>query len=138
MLTPRFFPLHVGFKPRRSLLFISWDGGDFGSVGSMEWLEVIWGWGKKPGNGEGQRGEPCFFTFFPDPQGYLSVLHLKAVVYVSLDNSVLGELGNVTSWPPVGPSMPLTLSLSLSFLPLPSFRRRQISRQDQPPSDQPH
>lgn len=30
---------------------------------------------------------------FPDTQGYLSVLHLKAVVYVSLDNSVLGELG---------------------------------------------
>ncbi|GAB1290336.1 Transferrin receptor protein 2 [Apodemus speciosus] len=53
-----------GFRPRRSLLFISWDGGDFGSVGSTEWLE-----------------------------GYLSVLHLKAVVYVSLDNSVLGELG---------------------------------------------
>ncbi|XP_035299295.1 transferrin receptor protein 2 [Cricetulus griseus] len=51
-----------GFRPRRSLLFISWDGGDFGSVGSMEWLE-----------------------------GYLSVLHLKAVVYVSLDNSVLGD-----------------------------------------------
>lgn len=51
-----------GFRPRRSLLFISWDGGDFGSVGSTEWLE-----------------------------GYLSVLHLKAVVYVSLDNSVLGD-----------------------------------------------
>ncbi|XP_052610040.1 transferrin receptor protein 2 isoform X4 [Peromyscus californicus insignis] len=51
-----------GFRPRRSLLFISWDGGDFGNVGSMEWLE-----------------------------GYLSVLHLKAVVYVSLDNSVLGD-----------------------------------------------
>lgn len=51
-----------GFRPRRSLLFISWDGGDFGNVGSMEWLE-----------------------------GYLSVLHLKAVTYVSLDNSVLGD-----------------------------------------------
>ncbi|XP_030789080.1 transferrin receptor protein 2 isoform X1 [Rhinopithecus roxellana] len=51
-----------GFRPRRSLLFISWDGGDFGSVGSTEWLE-----------------------------GYLSVLHLKAVVYVSLDNAVLGD-----------------------------------------------
>ncbi|XP_048080573.1 transferrin receptor protein 2 isoform X3 [Ursus arctos] len=51
-----------GFQPRRSLLFISWDGGDFGSVGSTEWLE-----------------------------GYLSVLHLKAVVYVSLDNAVLGD-----------------------------------------------
>ncbi|XP_062036356.1 LOW QUALITY PROTEIN: transferrin receptor protein 2 [Lepus europaeus] len=51
-----------GFRPRRSLLFISWDGGDFGSVGSTEWLE-----------------------------GYLSVLHLKAVVYVSLDNAVMGD-----------------------------------------------
>ncbi|KAG8523751.1 Transferrin receptor protein 2 [Galemys pyrenaicus] len=51
-----------GFQPRRSLLFISWDGGDFGSVGSTEWLE-----------------------------GYLSVLHLKAAVYVSLDNAVLGD-----------------------------------------------
>ncbi|XP_053414014.1 transferrin receptor protein 2 isoform X2 [Nycticebus coucang] len=51
-----------GFRPRRSLLFISWDGGDFGSVGSTEWLE-----------------------------GYLSVLHLKAVAYVSLDNAVLGD-----------------------------------------------
>ncbi|XP_024427471.2 transferrin receptor protein 2 isoform X2 [Desmodus rotundus] len=51
-----------GFRPRRSLLFISWDGGDFGSVGSTEWLE-----------------------------GYLSLLHLKAVVYVSLDNAVLGD-----------------------------------------------
>ncbi|KAF5918182.1 hypothetical protein HPG69_002823 [Diceros bicornis minor] len=29
-----------GFRPRRSLLFISWDGGDFGSVGATEWLEV--------------------------------------------------------------------------------------------------
>ncbi|XP_076996921.1 transferrin receptor protein 2 [Tamandua tetradactyla] len=51
-----------GFRPRRSLLFVSWDGGDFGSVGSTEWLE-----------------------------GYLSILHLKAVVYVSLDNAVLGN-----------------------------------------------
>ncbi|XP_004705655.1 transferrin receptor protein 2 [Echinops telfairi] len=51
-----------GFRPRRSILFISWDGGDFGNVGSMEWLE-----------------------------GYLSVMHLKAVVYVSLDNAVLGN-----------------------------------------------
>ncbi|XP_004840244.1 transferrin receptor protein 2 isoform X3 [Heterocephalus glaber] len=61
-----------GFRPRRSLLFISWDGGDFGSVGSTEWLEV-----------------PS--PHFPHPQGYLSLLHLKAVVYVSLDNAVLGD-----------------------------------------------
>ncbi|OWK10907.1 TFR2 [Cervus elaphus hippelaphus] len=67
-----------GFQPRRSLLFISWDGGDFGSVGSMEWLE-----------------------------GYLSVLHLKAVVYVSLDNAVLGEWGAVPPPGPIGCTLPL-------------------------------
>ncbi|KAM9001725.1 transferrin receptor protein 2 isoform X1 [Sarcophilus harrisii] len=51
-----------GFQPRRSLLFVSWDGGDFGNVGVTEWLE-----------------------------GYLTMLHLKAAVYVSLDNAVLGD-----------------------------------------------
>uniref|UniRef100_A0A4W5KUE1 Peptidase M28 domain-containing protein n=1 Tax=Hucho hucho TaxID=62062 RepID=A0A4W5KUE1_9TELE len=29
-----------GFHPRRSLLFVSWDAGDFGNVGATEWLEV--------------------------------------------------------------------------------------------------
>uniref|UniRef100_A0A8K9X575 Transferrin receptor 2 n=1 Tax=Oncorhynchus mykiss TaxID=8022 RepID=A0A8K9X575_ONCMY len=47
-----------GFYPRRSLLFVSWDAGDFGNVGATEWLE-----------------------------GYLSMLHLKAVAYFSLDQA---------------------------------------------------
>ncbi|KAG7464497.1 hypothetical protein MATL_G00166270 [Megalops atlanticus] len=51
-----------GFYPRRSLLFTSWDAGDFGNVGATEWLE-----------------------------GYLSMLHLKAVAYFSLDRAVLGD-----------------------------------------------
>ncbi|XP_067412234.1 transferrin receptor protein 2 [Emydura macquarii macquarii] len=51
-----------GFQLRRSLLFASWDAGDFGSVGATEWLE-----------------------------GYLTMLHLKAVAYISLDNAVLGD-----------------------------------------------
>nr|XP_060635807.1 transferrin receptor protein 2 isoform X1 [Anolis sagrei ordinatus] len=51
-----------GFQLRRSLLFVSWDAGDFGSVGSTEWLE-----------------------------GYLTMLHLKAAAYISLDNAVLGD-----------------------------------------------
>uniref|UniRef100_A0A8C9WPQ3 Transferrin receptor 2 n=1 Tax=Scleropages formosus TaxID=113540 RepID=A0A8C9WPQ3_SCLFO len=51
-----------GFYPRRSLLFVSWDAGDFGNVGATEWLE-----------------------------GYLSMLHLKAVAYFSLDKAVLGD-----------------------------------------------
>uniref|UniRef100_A0A4W3IGT2 Uncharacterized protein n=1 Tax=Callorhinchus milii TaxID=7868 RepID=A0A4W3IGT2_CALMI len=29
-----------GFKPRRSIIFASWSGGAFGSVGATEWLEV--------------------------------------------------------------------------------------------------
>ncbi|XP_034146176.1 transferrin receptor protein 2 isoform X2 [Esox lucius] len=51
-----------GFFPRRSLLFVSWDAGDFGNVGATEWLE-----------------------------GYLSMLHLKAVAYFSLDQAVMGD-----------------------------------------------
>ncbi|XP_049917656.1 transferrin receptor protein 2 isoform X2 [Epinephelus moara] len=51
-----------GFSPRRSLLFVSWDGGDFGNVGATEWLE-----------------------------GYLSMLHLKAVAYFSLDQAIMGD-----------------------------------------------
>ncbi|KAM6453218.1 transferrin receptor protein 2 [Liasis olivaceus] len=51
-----------GFQLRRSLLFVSWDAGDFGSVGSTEWLE-----------------------------GYLTMLHLKAAAYISVDNAVLGD-----------------------------------------------
>ncbi|XP_038642905.1 transferrin receptor protein 2 isoform X2 [Scyliorhinus canicula] len=51
-----------GFKPRRSLLFASWDAGEFGSVGATEWLE-----------------------------GYLTMMHLKAVAYFSLDKAVLGD-----------------------------------------------
>ncbi|XP_048884109.1 transferrin receptor protein 2 [Brienomyrus brachyistius] len=51
-----------GFYPRRSLLFVSWDAADFGNVGATEWLE-----------------------------GYLTMLHLKAVAYFSLDKAVLGD-----------------------------------------------
>ncbi|XP_073510687.1 transferrin receptor protein 2 isoform X2 [Phyllobates terribilis] len=54
--------VHNGFQPRRTILFVSWDGGDFGSIGATEWLE-----------------------------GYLSMLHLKVAAYVSLDTPVLGD-----------------------------------------------
>lgn len=29
-----------GFQLRRTLLFVSWDGGEFGHLGATEWLEV--------------------------------------------------------------------------------------------------
>ncbi|XP_057254704.1 transferrin receptor protein 2-like, partial [Pezoporus wallicus] len=50
-----------GFQLRRSLLFISWDGGEFGHLGATEWLE-----------------------------GYPDLLHTKAAAYISLDQAVLG------------------------------------------------
>uniref|UniRef100_V9K8B3 Transferrin receptor protein 1-like protein n=1 Tax=Callorhinchus milii TaxID=7868 RepID=V9K8B3_CALMI len=50
-----------GFKPRRSIIFASWSGGAFGSVGATEWLE-----------------------------GFMSMLHLKVCAYFSLDKAVLG------------------------------------------------
>ncbi|MBN3288550.1 TFR1 protein, partial [Polyodon spathula] len=51
-----------GYKPKRSIIFASWSAGDFGSVGATEWLE-----------------------------GYLSMLHLKALAYINLDAAVLGS-----------------------------------------------
>uniref|UniRef100_A0A3Q3ITN8 Uncharacterized protein n=1 Tax=Monopterus albus TaxID=43700 RepID=A0A3Q3ITN8_MONAL len=57
-----------GFSPRRSLLFVSWDAGEFGNVGATEWLE-----------------------------GYLSMLHLKAVAYFSLDQAVMGNRALIQS-----------------------------------------
>ncbi|XP_033929386.1 transferrin receptor protein 2-like [Melopsittacus undulatus] len=50
-----------GFQLRRSLLFVSWDGGEFGHLGATEWLE-----------------------------GYPNLLHTKAAAYISLDQAVLG------------------------------------------------
>lgn len=50
-----------GFKPRRSIIFASWSGGDFGAVGATEWLE-----------------------------GYLSSLYSKVFTYINLDKVVLG------------------------------------------------
>ncbi|XP_074157638.1 transferrin receptor protein 1 [Sminthopsis crassicaudata] len=51
-----------GYKPRRSVVFASWSGGEFGAVGATEWLE-----------------------------SYLSTLHLKAVTYINLDTAVVGS-----------------------------------------------
>ncbi|XP_047445595.1 transferrin receptor protein 1-like isoform X2 [Mugil cephalus] len=53
-----------GFKPRRSIVFASWSGGEYGSVGATEWLE-----------------------------GYLSSLSMKAYTYISLDGIVTGRSG---------------------------------------------
>ncbi|XP_043854319.1 transferrin receptor protein 1 [Dromiciops gliroides] len=51
-----------GYKPRRSVVFASWSGGEFGAVGATEWLE-----------------------------GYLSTLHLRAFTYINLDTAVVGS-----------------------------------------------
>ncbi|XP_030330404.1 transferrin receptor protein 2 isoform X2 [Strigops habroptila] len=50
-----------GFQLRRTLLFVSWDGAEFGHLGATEWLE-----------------------------GYPDLLHTKAAAYISLDQAVLG------------------------------------------------
>ncbi|XP_030015875.1 transferrin receptor protein 1-like isoform X2 [Sphaeramia orbicularis] len=51
-----------GFKPRRSIVFASWSGGEYGSIGATEWLE-----------------------------GYLSSLSMKAFSYIDLDGAVTGR-----------------------------------------------
>uniref|UniRef100_A0A8C4ZXJ5 Transferrin receptor protein 1 n=1 Tax=Gadus morhua TaxID=8049 RepID=A0A8C4ZXJ5_GADMO len=53
---------HGGFRPRRSIVFASWSAGDYGNVGSTEWLE-----------------------------GYLASLSMKAFSYISLDGVVTGS-----------------------------------------------
>ncbi|GCB73104.1 hypothetical protein scyTo_0002351, partial [Scyliorhinus torazame] len=57
-----------GFRPKRSIIFASWSGGSFGTIGATEWLE-----------------------------GYFSVLHLKICAYFSLDRAVLVLLQTVKS-----------------------------------------
>ncbi|XP_077117634.1 transferrin receptor protein 2 [Ranitomeya variabilis] len=68
--------VHNGFQPRRTILFVSWDGGDFGSIGATEWLE-----------------------------GYLSMLHLKVAAYVSLDTPVLGDENFIAKMSPLFTSL---------------------------------
>ncbi|XP_060900281.1 transferrin receptor protein 1-like [Labrus mixtus] len=51
-----------GFKPRRSIVFVSWTAGEYGNIGATEWLE-----------------------------GYLSSLSLKAFAYINLDAVVTGQ-----------------------------------------------
>ena len=30
----------LGWRPRRSIVFCSWDGEEYGIIGSIEWLDV--------------------------------------------------------------------------------------------------
>ncbi|XP_076018357.1 transferrin receptor protein 1-like [Genypterus blacodes] len=60
------------FKPRRSIVFASWSGGEYGSVGATEWLE-----------------------------GYLSSLSMKAFSYINLDGAVTGLNGFKVSGSPL-------------------------------------
>ncbi|NWI92603.1 TFR1 protein, partial [Pitta sordida] len=50
------------YKPRRSIIFVSWSAGEYGAVGATEWLE-----------------------------GYSTSLHAKAFTYINLDAAVLGS-----------------------------------------------
>ncbi|XP_034559007.1 transferrin receptor protein 1-like [Notolabrus celidotus] len=61
-----------GFKPRRSIVFASWSGGEYGSIGATEWLE-----------------------------GYLSSLSMKAYAYINLDAVVTGQGGFKVSASPL-------------------------------------
>ncbi|XP_029313940.1 LOW QUALITY PROTEIN: transferrin receptor 1b [Cottoperca gobio] len=51
-----------GFRPRRSLVFASWSGGEYGSVGATEWLE-----------------------------GYMSSIDRRVFTYINLDGVVMGR-----------------------------------------------
>ncbi|XP_036073370.1 transferrin receptor 1b isoform X2 [Oryzias melastigma] len=61
-----------GFRPRRSIMFASWSGGEYGSIGATEWLE-----------------------------GYMSSLDKKAFTYISLDGMVMGRGSLIASASPL-------------------------------------
>lgn len=60
------------FKLRRSIVFASWSGGEYGNVGATEWLE-----------------------------GYLSSLNMKAFSYIDLSGVVTGQSGFKVSASPL-------------------------------------
>lgn len=74
------------------------------------------------------RGEEGVKLHIPHPQGYLSVLHLKAVVYVSLDNAVLGEWGYCGQLGPLWCTLPLGPSLEPGIPSPPSLQEMTSSR----------
>ena len=34
------FIIYLGWRPRRTIIFCSWDGEEYGIIGSIEWLDV--------------------------------------------------------------------------------------------------
>lgn len=83
-------------------------------------------WG--PGPGVRQWEEVGALTpHVPHAQGYLSVLHLKAVVYVSLDNAVLGKWGRGPRWAPPGAPWPRGPSLEPGIPSPPSLQETTSS-----------
>ncbi|KAI4904695.1 hypothetical protein NFI96_027265 [Prochilodus magdalenae] len=104
-----------GFKPRRSIVFASWSGGEYGAVGATEWLESCFirghrtlPTGRCPPDAAhrtlptGRCPQDAAHRTRPTgrcPQealgwivlGYLSSLSMKAFSYISLDGVVTGS-----------------------------------------------
>ncbi|XP_066508360.1 transferrin receptor protein 1-like [Hoplias malabaricus] len=59
-----------GFKPRRSIVFVSWSAGEYGAVGATEWLE-----------------------------SYRSSLSMRAFSYINLDGVVTGTTFKASASP---------------------------------------
>lgn len=36
------YPYILGWRPRRTILFASWDAEEYGLLGSTEWAEASW------------------------------------------------------------------------------------------------
>ncbi|XP_041658430.1 transferrin receptor 1a [Cheilinus undulatus] len=75
-----------GFKPRRSIVFASWSGGEYGNIGATEWLE-----------------------------GYLSSLSSKAFAYINLDAVVTGQAGFKVAASPLMHNLVLSAMKEVNF-----------------------
>lgn len=87
------FSFTDGFKPRRSIVFASWSGGEYGSIGATEWLEVRLGHLSLITLLISERTfffSPRILNFFALFQGYLSSLNMKAFSYFDLDGVIAG------------------------------------------------
>lgn len=74
-----------GWRPRRTIIFASWDAEEFGLLGSTEWAEVPdttahWGTFTQTLTG-----------FSPSQQDNAKLLQERAVAYINADSAIEGE-----------------------------------------------
>lgn len=75
----------VGWRPRRTMIFASWDAEEFGLLGSTEWAEV---WIQRLcSHADSHRS----IKSLPSFQENAKILQERAVAYVNSDSAIEGK-----------------------------------------------